>query len=185
MSKSIRSAAGLVVAALLTAPLALAQEGAAAPTADDGLRASALNLFDRTAGHVVELAEAMPAEKYDWRPAEGVRSVGEVFLHIVGANYFLSGQLGLAAENAPKLDTISGKAQVVEALKASIAHARKAIEGTAGQDLDRRFELFGSEMTARTVVLILGAHLNEHLGQAIAYARMNGVTPPWSAKSEG
>lgn len=150
-----------------------------------GFYGAVFGVWERTAGHVQQLAQAVPADKYGWRPAEGVRSVGEVYLHIAGANFFLSSQLGTPPPEdlgvAPDaIEKVEGKDRIVALLERSIDHARGAIEATRGQDLDREVHLFGQQMTARTVVMILNAHLNEHLGQSIAYARSNGVVPPWS-----
>jgi len=140
--------------------------------------------LDSITEKVVSLAEAMPADKYGWRPAEGVRSVSEVFMHIASANYFLAGQLGQASPpdappgNAEK--TITEKAQVVAALKKSVAHARQAIQGATAADLEKTVKLFGQQRSYRAVMIIIIEHASEHLGQSIAYARMNGVAPPWS-----
>lgn len=140
--------------------------------------------LDGIAEKVVSLAEAMPADKYGWRPAGGVRSVSEVFIHIASTNYFLAGQLGQARppdalpRDAEK--TITEKAQVVAALKKSMAHARQAIQGAAAADLEKTVKLFGQQRSYRSVMILMIEHASEHLGQSIAYARMNGVAPPWS-----
>jgi hypothetical protein len=113
-----------------------------------------------------------------------VRSVAEAYMHLAGAGYFLSAALGQPVpEGLPaapdQLETLTAKEQVVAVLKDSLAHGRKAVVGSG--DLDRKVPIFGGERTARTVVLLIAAHLEEHLGQSIAYARVNGVVPPWSA----
>ena len=154
----------------------------AAPAGPPDLKAPYLRNWDDVTGKLVSLAEAVPAEKYTWRPAEGVRSVSEVYMHVVGGNFFLPS--GLGAELPPglsrELEKETDKAKVVTALKDSIAHARKAVEGLAPGTLGQEVELFGRKMTRADVLLILLSHAHEHLGQAIAYARSNGVTPPWS-----
>ena len=135
---------------------------------------------------LLALAEAVPAEKFAWRPAEGVRSVGEVFAHVSGGNYFLPTFWG--AKMPEGLDPRSfekagsDKAKTVDTLKKSFAHVKQTIAAVPDSDLDRTVKFFGQEGSVRTVMLILATHGHEHLGQSIAYARMNGVAPPWSAQ---
>lgn len=131
---------------------------------------------------LVGLAEATPAEKYAWRPAEGVRSTGEVFAHLAGGNYFV---LSFAGVKPPPLDRdyekkITDKAKIVEMMKASFAHVRKAAVEASDADLEKKTKMFGQDTNCRNVYLVIVTHAHEHLGQSIAYARMNGVTPPWS-----
>jgi uncharacterized damage-inducible protein DinB len=139
------------------------------------------NLAD-TEKKIVSLAEAVPAEKYIWRPAEGVRSISEVFMHIAGANYTIPSALGVKPPAGLSRDmekTVTDKAKVVEQLKQSFAHVRQAISSTT--DDAKATKLFGRDSTNGGVKLLIITHLHEHLGQSIAYARMNKVTPPWSA----
>jgi uncharacterized damage-inducible protein DinB len=149
-----------------------------------GVQDDLIATLDGIAEKVVSLAEAMPADKYGWRPAGGVRSVSEVFVHIASTNYFLADQLGQASppdappQNAEK--TMTEKAQVVAALKKSMAHARQAIKGAASADLEKQVKLFGQQRSYRSVMILMIEHASEHLGQSIAYARMNSVVPPWS-----
>ena len=131
------------------------------------------------------LAEAVPAEKYSWRPAEGVRSVGEVYMHIAGANYMIPSRLGAKAPAGISRDmekTVTDKAKIIEHLKQSFAHVRQAIENST--DNSKATKLFGRDNTHGGVKLLIITHLHEHLGQSIAYARTNKVTPPWSAGSD-
>lgn len=148
-----------------------------------GIQADFLTNFDDTQKKIVSLAEAIPAEKYSWRPADGVRSISEVFMHIAGANYLLPGALGAKPPSGISRDmekTVTEKSKVIDQLKQSFVHARQAIEGAS--DLSKPTKLFGRDNTYGGVDLVVVTHLHEHLGQAIAYARMNKVTPPWSVK---
>ena len=136
-------------------------------------------------GHIVELAKAVPADKFGWRPAPGVRSFAEVQLHVAGANYFLPKMLGMElpsdAPDLAKIETAATeKEAVIAILDKSLAFAKKTFETFPAEKLDNQVEFFGQKMSSRAVLLILQGHLHEHLGQSIAYARMNGVTPPWS-----
>ena len=149
-----------------------------------GFRAEYIAEVDSVGKKVVELAEAIPADKYGWRPAEGVRSISEVFMHIVGANYFLPSFLGAKLPEGLSRDsekTIKDKPKVVELLKKSLENAKEAGTIVSDANLDRKVKVFGGrEMTQRQVLMVILNHLHEHLGQAIAYARVNGTAPPWS-----
>jgi uncharacterized damage-inducible protein DinB len=139
---------------------------------------------------VMALAKAVPEDKYGWRPAAGVRSFGEVFLHIAASNKMI---LTIAAkqptgEELKKLtdEESAGdkkhlsRAETLEALTQSFAAARKAIEPLRSGGLSHDAEFFGQRTTRRGVYVFMDAHIAEHLGQLIAYARMNGIVPPWA-----
>ena len=150
-----------------------------------GVQADILSNLEATEKKIVSLAEAIPADKYTWRPAEGVRSISEVFMHIAGANYMIPAGLGVKPPGGLTLDmekTVTDKAKVVEHVKQSFDHAKKVFEGV--DDLAKPTKLFGRDNTYGGVEILIITHLHEHLGQAIAYARMNKVTPPWSAGRE-
>ena len=158
---------------------------AAAPAAPaSGFRADFLTQLDAVGKQIVDLAEAVPADKYGWRPAPGVRSISEVYMHIVGGNSYLPSFMGIkpmAGLERGMEKTVTDKAKVVELLKKSMAHARAAVLAIPDSDLDKKVKIFGGEEASeRAVIMIMGNHLHEHLGQSIAYARANGVTPPWS-----
>ena len=125
------------------------------------------------------LAQVM-AGKYEWKPGQGVRSVGEVFNLIVEENGLLAdaltGKTNTGAEPAPITDP--GKMQ--DALKASYANLQKAIAGISDNDLQTHVKLFGRDMTKQAALMLILEDQHEHLGQSIAYARSNGVVPPWS-----
>jgi uncharacterized damage-inducible protein DinB len=125
------------------------------------------------------LAKVM-AGKYEWKPGQGVRSVGDVFNLIVEENGLLAdaltGKTNTGAEPAPITDP--GKMQ--DALKASYANLQKAITGLSDNDLQTNVKLFGEDMTKQGAVMLILEDQHEHLGQSIAYARTNGVVPPWS-----
>lgn len=157
---------------------------AAAPT---GYRAEVISDIEGIGKKLVDLATAMPAEKYAWRPAPGVRSVSEVYMHVVGANYLLPSFLGAKLPEGFDREmerTVTDKAKVIEWLKKSIDNAKAAISSASDADLDKKVKAFGREMTERRVLMIVQTHMHEHLGQSIAYARSNGVTPPWSEAGE-
>src|SRR5712692_113166 len=159
---------------------------AAAPTS--GFRAEFLEEIAYYEQRYTRLAEAMPAEKYAWRPAEGVRSVGEVFTHITTANYGIARALGTAPPagfDFKSLTAISGdKPKVLQAVKDSFAHFRSAIVALNDADADKPQKMFGRQTTLRGSFIIISGHFGEHLGQSIAYARVNGIVPPWTEEAQ-
>ena len=133
-------------------------------------------------GRLASLAEAVPEEKYSWGPAEGVRSVSEVYAHAGGANYFLLSYLGGKMPEGfnPDEKAVTKKSDIIKMLKDSFEYARNFVSNMKEEDLDKEVELPFGKFTQRGVLFILITHGHEHLGQSIAYARMNGITPPWS-----
>ena len=146
-----------------------------AQTTQTALSKEAGTLSDKFAG----LARVM-AGKYDWKPGEGVRSVGDVFNLIVTENGLLVGTLtGAGGGRGGGAQAIEPE-KLQEALKTSYANLQKAIEGVSDADLKAPVKLFGRDMTKEDAVRFLFGDQHEHLGQSIAYARSNGVVPPWS-----
>ena len=130
------------------------------------------------------LAEAIPADKYTWRPSPDVRSFAEVFLHVSAANYNLYKLVGTPPPTGLDLKELeksaTDKAKVVATLKDSFAHAKKAITAMPDADLDKSLDWFGGKNTQRGILLFIVRHAAEHLGQSIAYARFAGIVPPWT-----
>lgn len=173
MNRSTRTLVGLALALASLPAIAAAGQ----------LQTDVVNELTAVEKKIVGLAEATPAEKFAWRPADGVRSVSEVYMHVVGANYMLPTMVGVKPPQGITRDmekTVTDKVKVIENLKASFAHARKAVEGVPDADLEKKVKFFGTEKSERELLTILMTHAHEHLGQSIAYARMNGVAPPWS-----
>jgi uncharacterized damage-inducible protein DinB len=136
-------------------------------------------------GQVMQLAQAIPADKYSWAPQAGVRSIAEVCAHIISANYFFGSKLGGKIPDGVKMETIEKDLKTKEAIEAELKRSYEmvigAIKNTKDASLSNKVEFpFPGEFTSMTAVLIALGHSNEHLGQLIAYARMNGITPPWS-----
>jgi len=136
----------------------------------------------------VRLAEAIPAEKYTWRPGPDVRSVAEVFLHVCTANYNLYKLVGTpppAGLDIRGLEkSTTDKTKVIATLKDSFTHARKAITSMPDADLDKSMDWFGGKNTERGILLFVVRHAAEHLGQSIAYARFIGIVPPWTEDAQ-
>lgn len=194
MKLTLRNFALFLVVPFLIAGLlspAIAQtsspmQAAAAPAS--GVRAEFLNELKIQEDKYVRLAQAMPADKYTWRPGPDARSVSEVYLHVAAANYNLPHVFGVAppaAFQAKGFDkSTTDKAKVIEALKDSFEHMRLAVINMHDSDVEKQLDWFGAKNTYRGVMLFIIRHMAEHLGQSIAYARMNGVVPPWTAESQ-
>jgi len=171
--------------ALASGTASAAAQGAAA-AAPKGVRADMLAQLDDAASKLEQLAGAIPEDKLSWRPAAGVRSVGEVIMHVTGGNYYLLSFAGVKAPaDAPQGENAADRATAIAQLKRSFDHVRTAIRGTSDADLDKPATMFGQQTTYRNVYLTTVTHAHEHLGQLIAYARSNGVTPPWSRAAGG
>jgi hypothetical protein len=136
------------------------------------------------------ISVAVPQESYGWRPGEGVRCVSEVYMHVAGTNYWFPTMVGgtppassgvtAAYATVPPMERVTDKEAVVEALRASFDFLVDFVENAPAGRLDEAINMFGTPTTYRGVLVETTIHLHEHLGQSIAYARMNDVTPPWS-----
>lgn len=164
--------------------------------AADSSRPAAVAALMRDLASVEEklltLAEAVPEDRFGWRPADGVRSFSEVMVHIAADNWFLPTVVGVAAPAAtgvkandyPSVQAYEArsmsKAEAMDAVRASFAHLRAAMQKADAAQLEQTLNLFGSEVTGVDLWVLTTTHLHEHLGQLIAYARSNNVVPPWS-----
>jgi uncharacterized damage-inducible protein DinB len=149
--------------------------------------------YDREWGHVsrqlIALAEATPPEKFAWRPAQGVRSVSEVYMHIALANFYLLSVTGpkMPAEiksNAME-KTANSKPEVIDWLKRSLEAVKTAHANLRSGDLQRKVKINDRDATVDGMYLRIIVHANEHMGQLVTYARMNGIVPPWSKGGRG
>jgi uncharacterized damage-inducible protein DinB len=134
--------------------------------------------------HLTRLAEAIPADKFAWRPSPDVRSFAEVFLHVSAANFNLYKLVGTpppAGFDVKGFEkSTTDKVKVIATLKDSFVHAKKAITAMSDADLEKSLDWFGGKNTQRGILLFIVRHAAEHLGQSIAYARFIGITPPWT-----
>lgn len=178
---------GIIVLILLIGTFGYAGDEQKSDMSKSGFFADFQMQMNEVEKRLTDLAEAIPAEKYSWRPAEGVRSVREVVVHVGGANYYLPSLIGIKPPESIAMDmekTITEKSDAINAMKASFEHVRKGLAGMTDADLDKPAELFGNKSDVRSGLFILLSHTHEHLGQLIAYARSNGVVPPWSAAQQ-
>ena len=193
-----RTLSSLAITLLAAAPL-MAQATMAASTSKPappaGFRGEFAKNFATVGDKYIQLAQAIPADKYSWRPAPGVRSVAEVLLHVASAQYLFGSAMGMPMPAGISLKTpadmgafetsTTDKAKIIEMLKASFAYLNAGVMAMPDASADKTAQFIGQTMTMREMLLQETDHNAEHLGQMIAYARVNGVVPPWSMKQAG
>lgn len=160
---------------------AISKDGAAA------VKASFIADLETLHGKFVGIAEAFPQDKYTWKPMDGVRSVSEVLMLAAMEGYsFIPTSFGgkAAALGTPEeraaLRTLSDKTKVIDHINKGFAHAKKELEGLDAATLTGKRKVMGKDLAVTDIALAIGGDLHEHLGQMIAYARMNKIVPPWS-----
>ena len=177
-------AAGVTTTNLLIPAAAVAE--ANAPMS--GIKTDIVFWIQDAENKLMELAEAIPENKYSWKPSEGVRTTSQVFMHVATTNFGLPSFIGVKPPEGFDFRTfensVTSKADVMKQLKASFEHARMAVTSIKDADMDNPVDLFGNKSTVRGTTMLLVAHNHEHLGQCIAYARSIGVTPPWTAREQ-
>ena len=132
---------------------------------------------------LIALAEATPEEKFSWRPAPGVRSASEVYMHIAEANFYLLSVTGpkMPADMKEGMEkSVTAKAEVIKWLKRSLDAVKEAHLAVTPKDMQRKVHIADRDATVDGMYLRIIVHANEHMGQLVAYARMTGVVPPWS-----
>jgi uncharacterized damage-inducible protein DinB len=174
------------VAILISALSATVASGALAQSTPPDFLVEFEGQFNASADKLVALAKAMPESAYEWSPMEGVASVVRVYMHIARYNYYYPDiALGVdspmgAAEYDSWEEGVTDKEKAVAILAESMEHVRRVAAHMSAMDLEEETRLYGRDVGEWAVLLQLITHMNEHLGQSIAYARMNHVVPPWS-----
>ena len=173
--------------------LALALASAQAPSSPSSFQKEFLVSFQDAETKVMTLAKAVPADKFSWRPGAGVRSAGEVYVHIANGNRLLltlmrgmparDEFLKMVRDNELREKNITEKSKVISDLEASFKEVHSALDNATDEALSRPIKFFGEDTTPRAVYITINSHVSEHLGQSIAYARMNGIVPPWSRQN--
>jgi uncharacterized damage-inducible protein DinB len=168
---------GILLLLLLSARPLFAQ------TAPEGIWQGYDGEWRHVSKQLVDLAEATPQDKFSWRPAPGVRSTSEVYMHIALANFYLLSVTGpkMPADLKQEMEkSVTSKADVIAWLKRSLDAVKEAHASVTPKDLARKVRIEDRDATVDGMYLRIIVHANEHMGQLIAYARMTGVTPPWS-----
>jgi uncharacterized damage-inducible protein DinB len=167
----------LLLCVLLGAPTLFAQ------SLPEGIWQGYDGEWKHVSAQLIALAEATPPDKFAWRPAAGVRSTSEVYMHIAIANFWLLSKTGPKMPTDLKDDsekTVTSKTEVIAWLKRSLDAVKAAHLAAKPADLERKLHIADRDSTVDWIYLRIIVHANEHMGQLIAYARMNGVVPPWS-----
>jgi uncharacterized damage-inducible protein DinB len=183
----LRHASGVLAACALLGSLCIA----GAPTLHaqdplDGVWQGYDGEWRHVSSQLIALAEATPEKDFAWRPAPGVRSTSEVYMHIVDANFYLLSITGPKMPDDLKDDlgkTVTSKAEVIRWLKRSLEVVKQAHLKETPQHLAKKVRIEDRDATVDGMYLRIIIHANEHMGQLVAYARMTGVVPPWSAKT--
>jgi len=193
MNKLFRASALISVLLSFLSIGAWAQNSDAAANADHtapsyDMKGQSLFDLENVQKKFVELANALPADKLTWRPSTDSRSFAEVFLHVAGERY---GILGLGGATRPEgfdantfEKSTTDKARIVAELNKSWEFTQKTINGMSNADFAKLLPKLGPQANAGDVVYILVADAHEHLGQVVAYARENGIVPPWTAEAQ-
>jgi len=162
---------------------AVAARSLSAQSAPEGLWHGYDGEWRHVSSQLIALAEATPEAKFAWRPAAGVRSTSEVYMHIVMANFYLLSITGPKMPDDMKEGmekSVTSKVQVISWLKRSLDAVKQAHLAVTPQDLQRKVHIEDRDATVEGMYLRIIVHANEHMGQLVAYARMSGVVPPWS-----
>jgi hypothetical protein len=152
------------------------------------MKAQALLDLERVQKKVVDLANAVPADKYGWGPSSDSRSFAEVFLHVAGERYGILSLMGATPpagvdqKNFEKSTT--DRTRIIQELDKSWDFARTTINAMTNADFAKLLPKLGPQANAGAVVYILVADAHEHLGQLVAYARVNGIVPPWTVEAQ-
>lgn len=153
------------------------------------MKAQSLQDLEGLHKQYVSLAEAIPADKFTWRPGPGVRSIAEVYLHVAGENMRWASDLGMPPAASATIaknyeESTTDKAKVIEELNKSFSDVHQAIVRMANSDFAKPVKKYGPDANEGDIVYLIVTHTHEHLGQLIAYARMNGIVPPWTAAQQ-
>ncbi len=163
-------------------PQSAQSEDKTAPSYD--MKAQAALDLDGVNKKVISLAQALPQDKFNWRPSPDSRSFAEVFLHVAGERYSILGLMGVAPPSGFDGKTFekstTDKAKIIDELNKSGDYTQKTIQGMANADYAKLLPKLGPQANEGDVIYILVADAHEHLGQLVAFARINGIVPPWT-----
>jgi hypothetical protein len=187
--KLLRLAPVALFVAVAAAPRVTAAQSAPNVDAAREVRTQFLADLDSLHGKLLALAKAIPADKYSWRPAPGVRSIGEAFMHSA-SEFYTFAPAAFGAQRSPliersregfqKFEAMSTKADVLKHLEEGFAYTKQALTALPDSSIAGKRKIFGGDRTIIETSFAVADDLHEHLGQLIAYSRMIGVTPPWS-----
>jgi uncharacterized damage-inducible protein DinB len=168
-----------------SAPRALAAQPEDKTSPSYDMKGQSLVDLDDLHKKFVRLAEAIPADKFTWRPGEGVRSISEAFLHVAAMNFGMPVQIGATPAPGYSKDgyekSTTDKAKIIAQLNQSFDYVHAYVDSMTNADFAKPEPKFGPQANAGDIIYIIVADDHEHLGQSVAYARVNGIVPPWTA----
>lgn len=148
--------------------------------------ASTKGFYELIKGNVLKSVDKMPEAKYSYKPAEGVRTYGQILSHIADSQYGICG----AAKGAPQQKGIEASnlktaAEIKKALTDAFAFCDSAYEGLTDAASAQMVPFFGQTVTKLAVLSFNTAHSFEHYGNLVTYMRANGIVPPSSEGGGG
>ena len=195
MKKSLGFILNLALLTFLGGQTALARpaQQAATPPADKtapsyDMKAQAALDLQQLQQKFTALAGAIPQEKYTWRPAAGVRSISELLLHVAAAGFNFPVARGTAAfpgfEAKDFEKSTTDKTKIIDWLNKSFTYAIASVQSMSNSDFAKLVPKLGPDANEGDVIYLMVVHAHEHLGQAIANTRANGIVPPWTAAAQ-
>ena len=179
----------IVILACAAVPQAVAAQAAttaAAPSASpvaDALR----NVEQRYARILVAAAEAMPADKYNYRPTPAQMSFAQIQVHLAneGNDILCAKTAGIEVPQRTAMDTTATKEQLVARLKETFQFCEQAFARMDDSKLAEPVAMFGMNLTRAAAVLITVGDWADHYSQEANYLRLNGVLPPTAQRRSG
>ncbi len=134
--------------------------------------------------NTIAAVEAMPAEKFAFKPSADQMTFGHLVVHMVNANYLLcSKSAGTTAPKAQEMKETDSKDNLVAALKTSFEYCSTTLQRMDDSKLSEATEGFGGKQVTRAwFCLVLASNWADHYAEAAMYLRANGLTPPTAKK---
>ncbi len=168
----------LLAFAIVVTPATIAAQG-------NPVSNTAGELAKETGANLLAAAQAMPADKYGFKPTPAQRTFGELIVHIEGDNRITCAAISGATPDAePKLTAADPKEKLVAALQRSLAFCDAALAQVTDAKLGDMVSYYGHSAPRAAAVLGLVVDWSDHYGQQAVYLRLNGVLPP-SARQGG
>ena len=183
MSTNMNRARAILSALLLTAA-ALAQSTPAQPPTKDPVSSALRDILPNRQKNTIAAVEAMPADKFSYKPTADQMTFGHLVAHMIEANNVLcSKTAGVPAPKAEEVKDTDSKDKLVAALKKSFDFCSDAVAKMDDSKLGELTEGFGGRQVTRAwFSLVLAANLADHYAEASLYLRLNNVLPPTAKK---
>jgi uncharacterized damage-inducible protein DinB len=173
---------GLMMAAMLVTLVSgaavAAQDAAPAGPVANPVSTTVKTQMARYAKNMVAAAEAMPAEKYNFKPTAEMNSFAHLTMHIAQSNNFLCSKISGQAAPDVKIADTDGKDKLVAALKASFDFCSTALANVDDSKLSDPFTIFNRQTSRAGLLITLSDDWYDHYGTQAVYLRLNGILPP-------